>query len=154
MLVPFVIHGPRYPRNRYCCRAANHRYRCLHLWYKLAEIQPHNIKPRLQLENEGLALTIYCNLFFITKTINLSVHDKSFIFQVYGLVGAKSIKLGSLSGNTIGVWHIPPSSTPDEPLSDARKLIVYCHGNAFHRGFDHRLQLYKRLIRRGKPDSF
>lgn len=102
----------------------------------------------------ALVLKIYPRIIFEGLFLNRLCPPQRYLKldmpeKVYGLVGAKSIRLESLSGNTIGVWHIPPPDCPDQSLSDARKVILYCHGNAFHRGFDHRLQLYKRLIRQG-----
>jgi len=49
----------------------------------------------------------------------------------------------------IGVWHFAPLTGEQESLDQALKVIVYCHGNAFHRGMGHRLDLYSLLQRNG-----
>ena len=53
----------------------------------------------------------------------------------------------------LGVWHIIPA-TNDDPeleagLSLAKKIIIYCHGNAWHRSFGHRRSLYSLLRKNG-----
>lgn len=40
------------------------------------------------------------------------------------------------------MWHIAPNG---ESLREAKKIVFYCHGNAFHRGFYHRVDLYRNL---------
>ena len=48
-------------------------------------------------------------------------------------------------GETIGVWEMKPT---DESESSFRKVILYCHGNAHHRAFTHRLNLYQVFVQK------
>ena len=57
----------------------------------------------------------------------------------------------------LGVWHIHPFSDTNQVsgfeadycLSTAKRVIVYCHGNTWHRCFGHRRSLYNLLRRQG-----
>lgn len=60
--------------------------------------------------------------------------------------GAKNLYVTSESGNTIGVWHIP---FENEELKNAKKVVLYAHGNAFTRGSKNRLIYYHILRNNG-----
>ncbi|XP_077972306.1 lysophosphatidylserine lipase ABHD12-like isoform X2 [Styela clava] len=92
---------------------------------------------------EGLFLNRVCPPVWLLK---LNKPDKA-----YNLKESKNCYVKSSSGSTLGVWHIPPVTQYDTPevksgsLQDAEKIIIYCHGNSFHRGFKHRRDLYSEL---------
>nr|XP_039262568.1 lysophosphatidylserine lipase ABHD12-like isoform X2 [Styela clava] len=96
---------------------------------------------------EGLFLNRVCPPVWLLK---LNKPDKA-----YNLKESKNCYVKSSSGSTLGVWHIPPVTQYDTPevklvsLQDAKKIIIYCHGNSFHRGFKHRRDLYSELQKSG-----
>ncbi|XP_077972299.1 lysophosphatidylserine lipase ABHD12-like [Styela clava] len=96
---------------------------------------------------EGLFLNRVCPPVWLLK---LNKPDKA-----YNLKESKNCYVRSSSGSTLGVWHIPPVTQYDTPevksgsLQDAEKIIIYCHGNSFHRGFKHRRDLYSEMQKSG-----
>lgn len=72
--------------------------------------------------------------------------------EAWKLEGVQHYYLNSSSGK-LGVWHIIPSTEnkldADASLSKADKIIIYCHGNAWHRSFGHRRSLYDLLRNNG-----
>ena len=71
--------------------------------------------------------------------------------EAWKLDGVKHYYVKSDIGK-LGVWHIHPTiehADTAEALSDAKRIILYCHGNAWHRSFGHRRSLYNILRNHG-----
>ena len=85
---------------------------------------------------------------------------------------ATNFYLDSAPGVTLGVWRIPPSSSPSSSSSssarlssapaadspspvaaeaefDGRPVVLYLHGNSAHRASAHRVELYRLLASMG-----
>lgn len=59
--------------------------------------------------------------------------------------GATNQYILSQSGNTIGIWHVPPPNIDNPSLGKADKVIIYCHGKAGTRASGHRTAFYEVL---------
>ena len=78
--------------------------------------------------------------------------------EAWKLDGVEHHFVQSNSGK-LGVWHIYPisentnsqgsKSQQNDSLSKANRVILYCHGNAWHRSFGHRRSLYVLLRGQG-----
>ncbi|XP_004226795.3 lysophosphatidylserine lipase ABHD12-like [Ciona intestinalis] len=66
--------------------------------------------------------------------------------EQWGLSNVTNSSIQSSDGINLGMWHIKPKY--NSHLQTASKVIIYCHGNAGHRGFGHRryiLRLFQSL---------
>lgn len=63
----------------------------------------------------------------------------------WGFPGASNHLILSQSGNSIGLWHIPPTNAKSTLLSNADKVIIYCHGKGGNRASGHRTPFYSTL---------
>jgi len=67
------------------------------------------------------------------------LHDPK---KEYNLDGVDNAYIEASDGNYIGLWKMAPFNA-NENISP--KVVLYCHGNSFHRGHGHRLKLYEVL---------
>ena len=67
------------------------------------------------------------------------LHDPK---KEYDLDGVDNAYIEASDGNYIGLWKMAPFR---HNANCAPKVILYCHGNSFHRGHGHRLKLYEVL---------
>nr|CAB3219650.1 monoacylglycerol lipase ABHD12-like [Phallusia mammillata] len=65
--------------------------------------------------------------------------------HAWKLINATNIYLQCRSAVHLGVWHLAPLDGSSLCLADAEKVLIYCHGNAYHRAERHRRQLYQLL---------
>lgn len=77
------------------------------------------------------------------------IHKLSQPKAAYGLYDADNLYIPSPQRGKIGLWKMPPKLCEppnyDDPELPTCKVILYCHGNSFHRGFGHRLRHYELL---------
>ena len=67
------------------------------------------------------------------------LHDPK---KEYNLDGVDNAYIEASDGNYIGLWKMSPFNTNPNITP---KVVLYCHGNSFHRGHGHRLNLYEVL---------
>jgi len=106
---------------------------------------PMAIKHYPELISHGIFLAGFCPPWDIPKLAQPR--------KAYKLDGVDNVYIEHPDGGKIGLWHMLPTSPPPNYDTCTEiptcKVVLYCHGNSFHRAFGHRLCMYEKLRNEG-----